>query len=201
MSDQDHEAVDPEEIAAEMERHMPDVQAFIRLRMGPELRAKESCADLAQSACREILQNLERYQNQGEGNFRRWLFTMALRKVKNRVEYYRAAKRDVGRERQPAFKNEGEVDSISQVYKTLSTPSQHLMRREQIEQFEAAFDQLPEHYQEVVLLARVAGQSHAEIAQATGKTEVSSRATLSRALVRLTDLLAGDRGQPPPRLD
>lgn len=177
-----------EGIARQLERHLPQLQAFLRLRMGPELRAKESSIDLAQSACREVLENLDRFRVQGDSNFRRWLYTTALRKVKNRVEYYRAAKRDARRE-QPPHPSREDLASLTQVYQTLSTPSRALMQQEAMERFEAAFDKLPEHYQEVILLSRILGMTHAEIAEATGRTEVASRNVLSRALLKLTDHL------------
>ena len=174
-----------------LERNLPRLRAYIRLRMGPQLRAKESSADLAQSACREVLQNLGRFQYQGESNFRRWLFTTALRKVKNRVQYYQAEKRDVKREGGPAE----DLVSLSQVYGSLVTPSQEMMRREYAERFEAVFAQLPEHYREVILLSRVVGLSHREIAATMERTESSTRNLLYRALAELATAL--DSGDSP----
>ncbi len=174
-----------------LEKHLPRLQAFIRLRMGPELRAKESAGDLVQSVCRDVLQNLERFQYQGETNFRRWLFTTALRRIKNKVEYYRAAKRDVGREGNPRE----DYVTISQIYENLVTPSQELMGRERAEQLENAFQSLPEHYQEVILLARIVGMSHQEIAASMGRTESSTRSLLYRALAELAAAM-GDSADP-----
>src|SRR5262245_12047568 len=89
----DERAVD-ELLAVEL----PALRAFVRLRMGPALRAKESASDLVQSVCREILENAQRYQFRGEGTFRRWLFTTALRVVKNKAKYWGREKRDAARE-------------------------------------------------------------------------------------------------------
>ena len=58
---------------------------------------------------------------------------------------------------------------------------------------EAAFDQLPEHYREVVTLARVARLTCAQIAATTGRSEDSVRNILARALNKLaTQLEDGD---------
>jgi RNA polymerase sigma-70 factor (ECF subfamily) len=168
-------------VEALLEKHLPQLRAFLRLRMGPSLRAKESAQDLAQSACLEVLANLNRYQYQGESNFRHWLFTTALRKLKNKVEFYQAAKRDVRREITPGEDQAG----VSQVYQTLLTPSQHLQHREDLEAFEAAFDRLSEDHREVVLLARIVGLSHREIAAVMGRTEAATRNLLYRALAEL----------------
>ena len=171
-----------------LEHHLPSLRAFLRLRMSPELRAKESCSDLAQSACRDVLEHLDRFQYHGEGNFRHWLYTTALRKVMKRYEYYKAAKRDLGREVTPAVDASGD-EPLAQLYQTLSTPSQALMRREQVERFEAAFEQLPEHYREIITLSRIVGLSHKEIAEQQGKSETATRSLLHRALAELTEVL------------
>jgi len=164
-------------------RHLPALRAFVRLRMGPELRAKESASDLTQSTCREVLQHIDRFQHGGEASFRQWLFTTALRKVKNRVAYYRAGKRDVGREAAPAGAS-GEAD-LDLLYQTLSTPSRRLMGEERRARLEAAFDQLPEEYREVILLARIVGLPHAEVARSMGRSVSASRSLLYRALAEL----------------
>ena len=52
-------------------------------------------------------------------------------------------------------------------------------------ELEAAFDDLPEHYREVVTLSRIAQLSRAEIARQMGRTEASVRNLLSRALIAL----------------
>ncbi len=79
-------------------RHLPALRAFVRLRMGAELRSREESGDIVQSVAREVLQHRDRFQHGGEQGFREWLFTTAHRKVANRLEHWRAEKRSVGRE-------------------------------------------------------------------------------------------------------
>lgn len=180
-------AGDPEAIEALLLRHLPGLRAFLRLRMGRELRAKESATDLAQSTCREILEHLDRYRYRGTENFRHWLFATAQRKLKNRVEYWRAGKRDVALE--AARARDTREESLAAFYATLSTPSVRLMQRERIEALEAAFDRLSEAHREVILLARVVGLSHAEVARSMGRSEEASRSLLHRALAELAEHL------------
>jgi len=183
-------------IGALLERHLPRLQAFVRLRMGPELRAFESSADLVQSACREVLQHLERYRYRGEDEFRRWLFATALRKVQNRVRYLRAERRAGRRVERPPEASAAGEDALAELAQTLATPSRQAMLHEQIERLERPFAALPEHYREVITLARVVGLSHAEIARQMGRSEAATRVLLFRALAALSKAM-GEGARDP----
>ena len=89
-------------LALLLERHLPSLRAFVRARLGPELRIHESTSDVVQSTCREVLVARERFQHPGPGAFKRWLFTTAARKVAERLKRNRAAKRDAGESQQSA---------------------------------------------------------------------------------------------------
>jgi RNA polymerase sigma-70 factor (ECF subfamily) len=171
-------------------RHLPGLHAFVRLRMGEHLRAKESSSDLVQSVCREVLQDLERFEYRDEGGFKQWLYTRALRKILNRNRFYRAGKRDLAQEAAPAATEGG---GLLDVYLSFCTPSRDAMAHERIAHIEAAFAQLPESFREVITLARVVGLSHQEIGEKLGKSEGAARVLLHRALARLSLLLA----EPP----
>lgn len=173
-----------------LQQHLPGLNAFVRLRMGPALSAKESTSDVVQSVCREILLHMDRYQYRSDGNFKQWLYATALRKVSNKYQYYRRARRDVGREVRPARSpGDDETRSLADYYHTLSTPSQQLMMQEQVERLESAFAKLPDHYREVITLAKVVGLSHREIAEQMGKSETATRSLLLRALSALAEAL------------
>lgn len=175
---------DPEAIGALLERNLPRLRAFVRLRMGHELRAQESASDIVQSACREVLAHLDRYRYRGEANFRHWLFTTAIRKVRDRVDYYRAEKRDVAR-RADLPSGESMQQALASAYADFVTPSADLDMQERIARLEAAFDRLPEDYREVITLTRIVGLSHREVAEAMGRSEPASRMLLYRALAQL----------------
>ena len=65
-----------------LERNMPALQAFIRLRMGNALSARESSSDVLQSVCRELIAARGHVHFDGEAAFRSWLYTAALRKIR-----------------------------------------------------------------------------------------------------------------------
>lgn len=183
-------AGDAEAMNALLAAYLPDLRAFVRLRTGPMLRARESSSDIVQSVCREVLEHADRFRFPGESAFRHWLFTTALRKLSNRRDYYQAGKRDAHREVPLDAGRPTEDDRhLLDVYESFSTPSARAMVREEVARVEAAFDHLTDEQREVVSLAHVVGLSRAEIAERTGRSEGAVRTMLHRALVRLSGLL------------
>lgn len=176
---------EPEAVDSLLERHLPVLRAFVRLQVGPAIRAKESASDLVQSVCREILQDVDDFEYRGEAAFRQWLYTAALRKILDRDKYYRRDKRDVAREVNPAAGADSSAADLIDAYGTFCSPSRQAMAREESERVEAAFDRLPENYREVITLSRVAGLGYPELAAHYGKDEAYCRTLLSRALARL----------------
>ena len=177
-----------DDLEAELARHLPQLSAYLRLRMGRELRTKESVSDLVQSACREVLQHRDRFQHRGEAQFRHWLYKTAQRKLLNRLEYWRAEKREVAREHDVQADPGGD-DALAAMHLTLSTPSRSLIRRELAESIEAAFQELSEPHREVILLSRIVGLSHEDVAREMGRTVSATRSLLHRALAELAERL------------
>lgn len=162
--------------------HLPRLRAFIRLRAGPAIRARESSSDIAQSVCREVLQDIERFQHGGEAGFKHWLYTTALRKLQKRDEHWRTQKREQGRE-------VADEELLIGCYRALSTPSRKAEAREEAQRLEQAFDALNEDDREVITLARVIGLPHRDIAERMGRTEQATRLLLHRALAKLAEKL------------
>lgn len=174
---------DPAALESLIERHLPSLRAFVRAKSGPALRRQESSSDLVQTVCREALQSLGKYQWQGEGSFRRWLFTLAVHKLRGKVKYYGAERRAPDREERPAD------EQIARVYQSICSPSQHAIANEVVHSVEAALDQLDAGQREVFLMSKVMGMSHRDIAAELGKNEDAVRSQLSRALTRLSAVM------------
>jgi RNA polymerase sigma-70 factor (ECF subfamily) len=172
-----------------IECYLPQLRAFVRLRAGAMVRARESSSDLVQSVCREVLEHMDRFRYPSEAAFKQWLFATALRKIQHRQEYYLAQKRDVGRET-PMQQPDSNADlGLLEVYASFSTPSRRASHKEEMERIEAAFDQISDEQREVITMAHLLGLSRAEIAERIGKSEGAVRVLLHRALARLSGLL------------
>jgi len=175
-------------IATLLERHVPRLRAYLRLKAGPLVRRRERTSDLVQSVCLELLGNIEQFEYRGEAAFRHWLYTAALRKVIAKDAYWRAQKREAGRDHVDGGQSEADVLLLAE-YRRLSTPSQNALARDELERIESAFEHLSEEHREVILLARVAGLDRTQIGAAMGRSEGAIRVLLHRALARLASLL------------
>lgn len=175
---------DRDALDALLRRHLADLRVFVRAKSGPLLREQESCSDLVQTVCREALQSLDQYEWRGEGSFRRWLFTLAMNKLRNRADHHAAERRDPAR----LAGGDSALGGVAAGF----GPSQHAIGNEAAARFERGLDRLDGEQRDVILMARVVGMQHGEIAAELGIAEGAVRTRLSRALARLATLMAAN---------
>jgi len=179
-------------------RYLPGLNAFVRLRAGPLLRARESSSDLVQSVCREVLAHVDRFQYRSEGLFKQWLFTTAARKIADRCDHVQAQRRDVCREvALDAASAVSAAGSFADACRSLVTPSRELIGREELVATERALLDLDDDHREVILLARVVGLSAREIGEQMNRSESAVRSLLHRALAELSARV--ERDLPPTK--
>ena len=169
-----------------LERHLPMLRAYFRLKAGPKILAHESVSDLVQSVCLDVLQDLSGFEYRGEAQFRGWLVRHAWHKLMDRWKYWKRAKRDGDREisvSQGASKGDSPLDWLDP---SLLTPSREAVGREELAGFEAAFAKLPEDTREAILLRRIAQLPYAEIASLLGRSEGAVRNLVSRGLAKVS---------------
>ena len=167
-------------------RHLPNLEAFVRLRMGPTLRGLMTAPDLVQSVCREALADLTGFEFRGEAPFRHWLFVRAENKLREKHRFHHEQKRDRQKERAMP-----DATTALSAYQTLVTPSKDLEVKEQMRRIEAAFDLLPSDYRDAITLHKLCGLSHAEIAERMQKSEGAVRNLVYRGISRLAMLVDG----------
>lgn len=188
-------AGDREALERLLEQHLPELRAYVDRRAGALLRSQESDADLVQSVCREILEQADAFRHTGEGAFRRWLFTTALRKMSNRRRFLTADRRDVRLRARPAPLDASDHD-LDGGPAADRTPSQDATLHEEMSLVEAALGALAPEYQEVIRLARVDALPRAEVAERMGRTEGSVRMLLHRALAAFAIELRAREARP-----
>ena len=163
-------------------RHLPGLQAWLQLRMGALLRARETPEDLVQSVAREVLGGIGDFEWRGEAAFRHWLYTRAQHKLVDKARFVGAERRSPARERELPEENSS---AVLQPWGDLLTPSRDAVAKEEIAHIEAAFAELPEDYQEAIGMKRLCGMDYPEIAERMGRSEGAVRNLVYRGLSRL----------------
>lgn len=171
---------DPVAIEDVLRAYLPRLQQYVRLRIGPQLRAREDTVDIVQSTVRELLEQ-PAFEWRGEIEFRAWLFQAALHKILEKQRYHAAGKRNAAREAGDA-EHVADDDAVAH---DLASPSRIAMAREDLQRLESVIDRLTEPQREVVTLARIVGLPHAVIAARLGKSEVAVRQLLVRAMAAI----------------
>lgn len=161
--------------------YLPRLRAFVRARIGEQLRRRESESDVVQSICRGILAERGQLEFEAEAQFRAWLFTAALNKIREKGRFW-------GRERRSRdHEVDRDIGELSHGYAGMFTPSRIASANEEIERLEHLLEQLPEEYREVISLCRVARLPHEQVATLMGKSVGAVRQMLGRALRKLAE--------------
>jgi len=170
------------------------VRRIIRLRLDQRLRPKLDSVDVVQDALILALGGLQDFTYKNEGDFLRWLSKIAENRLRDILDGFHADKRDVNKE--IPFKKEGrstEGGSIGAAGPMGdTTPSVIACRKEALDRLEKALDKLKPEYKEIIVLKKIEGLSHAEIAERLGKNTGAVRMLLARAMAALTLIYGQD---------
>lgn len=163
-------------------RALPELRSYVRRQAGPLITSLETESDIVQSVCREILRNGKAFRHPNENAFRRWLYTTALRKLSNRHEKWTSGKRSA----HVIADDEHPYELADEA--SLSASAQFVLDEELL-RLKRAMDALSPEYREVIIRAKIGGESREEIGAQLGRSPGSTRMLLHRALAELTRLL------------
>jgi RNA polymerase sigma-70 factor (ECF subfamily) len=171
-----------EEFTCVVERHRPQIFRF--------LLASTRDVDLAETLTQECF--LKAHRNwgsfRGESSAMTWLMRIAINLQK---DHWRNRRMQFWRHTQT---NAVDLDEASEwLASSEGSAEKHLLAREQVERVWTSVKGLSERQRTVFLLRFVEEQELSEIAQATGLSEGTVKAHLSRALVRVRAELGGRR--------
>lgn len=164
--------------------NLPRVRAFVQRRLRPELARLESPSDVVQSACRELLADLDREAGwHSGGRLLRWrLLRRALRKIVQKHRFHAAHRRDTGK-----VLGGGAVEAVLE---SASGPLGKVVAAEETERLAQAMQRLPERYQRVIEWVHFDRLPHVEVGQRMGRSEDASKMLLSRAMAKLAEELS-----------
>ena len=162
------------------------MRRIIRLRLDQKLRPKVDSIDVVQDALILALGGLKEFTYRNEGDFLRWLSRIAENRLRDIQKEFHADKRDIRKE--ISFKREGSTDGSFRAAEPIgtTTPSVVMRKKEALDRLEKALDTLKPEYREVIVLKKIEGLSHAEIAERLNKTTNAVPMLLFRAMAALT---------------
>jgi len=163
------------------------VRWMVRFRMGGRLRSKLESMDLVQDAFLHAFSGLDGFTYNNEGDFVRWLSKIAENELRGNIKKFHADKRDIRKEvRLDNYKpntTNGFAGNLEPIATT--TPSVIFSRKEELDKLTQAIDKLKPEYREVIVLTKIDGLSHDEIATRLDKTPDAVRMLATRAMVAL----------------
>ena len=164
------------------------VRRIIRLRLDWKLRPKLDSVDVVQDALVLALGGLKDFTYKNEGDFLRWLSRIAENKLHDILKKFHADKRDIRKEisfKQERSSTDGWFYGAAEPIGT-TTPSVIMRKKEALDRLEKALDTLKPEYKEVIVLKRIEGLTHAEIAERLNKSTNAVPMLLFRAMAALT---------------
>ena len=165
----------------------PRVLWLVRLRMGKELRSKLESMDLVQDVLVCALKDLGNFTYKNEGDLVRWLSRIADNRLRDNLDRLHADKRDIRKEvRLNGYRPTVEDSFVAALDAVdTTTPSAIMSKREELDKLAKAIDALKPEYGEVIVLTKIEGLSHKEIADRLGKSSDAVRKLASRAMTAL----------------
>ena len=179
------QAGSPEALNALYERCSGRLLAYVRLRLGRELRSRLESRDILQAAMVKSLEHLHELKADNTGSLMGWLARIADNEIRDRADYHQRHRRDAARE--TPLQDDAPVPAL-----TRSALSRVILD-EQAQRLEDALESLSPPHREVILLRKFEELSFAEIARRLGKSEDACRMLLARAMTALTMKMAGHR--------
>jgi RNA polymerase sigma-70 factor (ECF subfamily) len=179
-----HDALD-----AVYQRVSGKLLAFIRLRMGPTLRARLESRDILQATLLKSFEHFREFEQSDAASLMAWLARIAENEIRDQADRQgrqrRDARAEVPLESDTSF-------GAGHVAGALRSALSQLILDEQARQLEQALETLNEHHREVILLRHYEELSFREIGLRVGKSEDAARMLYARALAALTMRMTRD---------
>jgi len=173
-----------------LDRYYEYLRLLARLQLDPRLQAKLDASDIVQQALLQAHEHRDQFHGESEAELAGWLRTILANTLAAAVRRYSAEARDLGCER-PL--QESLAESSARVESWLaaeqSSPSEQVMRVEEVVRLAGALAQLPADQRQVIELHHLKGWQVAPIAEAVQRTKPAVMGLLFRGLKKLRELL------------
>ena len=155
--------------------------AFIRLRLGRDLRGRLESRDILQASLLKSLEHLDDLKGTETRSLMAWLARIAEHEIRDRADFHHRERRDAARE-VPL----DAADDAAPIRALTRSALSRVILDEEAQRLEVALESLSPPHREVILLRKFEELSFAEIGERLGKSEDASRMLLARAMTALT---------------
>jgi RNA polymerase sigma-70 factor (ECF subfamily) len=165
-----------------------------RLQLQPRFRSKLGASDIVQQTLLKATKNLSRFQGTSEAEIAVWLRRILSTTLIDAIRELKGSKRNVAVERSleaSLAQSSGRLEALLEAHSP--SPSEHVLRREQVLQVSAALARLPDDQRLVLEMHYLQGCPVAVIAEQMGRTERSVAGLVRRGLQALRVMLAEKR--------
>jgi RNA polymerase sigma-70 factor (ECF subfamily) len=174
----------------ELDRYYDYLRLLARLQLEPRLQAKLDASDIVEQALLQAHEHRGQFCGQSEAELIAWLRTILANTLAETVRRYATEARAVECER-PLREQVGESSARvgSWLAAEQSSPSERVMRVEELVRLAGALAQLAADQRQVIELHHLKNWPIAQIAKAVGRTKPAVMGLLFRGLKRLRSLL------------
>ncbi|MEM6692015.1 MAG: sigma-70 family RNA polymerase sigma factor [Planctomycetota bacterium] len=174
-----------------LETHRRYLVFLARSGLHEDMRAKTDPSDIAQEVCVAAQGNMAEFRGESPEDFAAWIRGILKNTLSMHCrKYLGTLKRDVRLEQRCSQSVSDASDFLqSQMAADITSPSQHLARKETSLQLAEAIERLPEDYREVIMLRHVQSLPFADVASEMGRSVDSVEKLWVRGLAKLQGLM------------
>jgi len=161
------------------------------------LRVKVDASDVVQETLLEAHRDFDRFTGESEKQWLAWLRRILSHNVADFVRCYRGAEKRQQRRETPIRREDSEIvgPAAAEPAGREETPSLQLARLEDELRVAAAIAQMPDDYQEVVMLRNFQRMQFADIAEQMDRSRPAVQMLWMRAIKRLQEALEEGEGR------
>jgi RNA polymerase sigma-70 factor (ECF subfamily) len=161
------------------EKYQRRLAVLIHYKLRPEKRRAEDVEEILQDTFCAAFEDLHYFQYRSPGSFLNWLSRIADHVI---VDAARRQNRQKRRAELTRFRSDSHPQGPEPI--DSRSPSRILAEREELSALLDKFDELPEQYRHVIVMAKIEGLSTAEMAARLGQSRAAVALLLHRAVQR-----------------
>jgi RNA polymerase sigma-70 factor (ECF subfamily) len=171
-----------------LDRYGEYLRLLARLQLDGRLKAKLDASDVVQQTLLKAHEHRDQFRGQCEAELVGWLRSILANTLAAAARTFSAEARDLERERSLVTDSSTRIEGWLAAEQ--SSPSERVIRYEELRRLAAALAKLPADQREVVELHHLKGRPVAEVAATLRRTKPAVMGLLFRGLKRLRELLA-----------